>query len=128
MLTRRCPSPPSASVAPTLPPSSPRSPRSSIFPLDCSLPPRRVPFHFRHIIHNTIRYLLKTFKLTDGNAFNSLISAAIQRGYDRGVFDLPKGAGGKVLLSNGKEVSRDYLPVVRGAWRISRDGRDASGS
>lgn len=53
----------------------------------------------------TTRYLLKTYKLTDGAAFNSNVSHAITRGHERGVFDLPKGFGGKVQIGSEKEVS-----------------------
>jgi hypothetical protein len=101
------------------PPPLVLAPRSSVFRLDCSLTYHPTPLRFCHVILNTTRYLLKTFKLTDGNAFNSLISGAIQRGYDRGVFDLPKGAGGKVMISNGKEVSRDCFLVGKPARGLS---------
>lgn len=56
------------------------------------------------------RWIVKTYKITEGAAFDSNVATAIKRGAEKGNFNLPKGLAGKVKVSKavapaGKEVS-----------------------
>lgn len=113
---------------------SPRPPKIHHVP-SAALPPS--PSFLLRL--RTRRYILNTYKLAEGAAFDTLISTAIKRGADKGNFALPKGPSGKVTLNKkptsaaaGKEVSPvsscAFDPGVLGASRGEIVGGGGSGA
>ncbi|GAA5944568.1 hypothetical protein JCM10213_008066 [Rhodosporidiobolus nylandii] len=74
------------------------------------------------------KYILKHYKVSDNNAFDSYIAAAIRRGSDNGTFYLPKGLGGKVRLAGDDDSSDEDEKPSRSRRTVAGAKKPAASS